>query len=431
MTGRIVWCIVWYGSTRLQNYKSPAKTTLPPASPKMKRKAPRCPGFGGMHAASSNVTSVAFQCVVLIWVFSPSLTTAWSTCAGCSFSRSNARQRRSMQLHRHEHSIANGAVTELSSDNTTVNRQSASAANTKTNRSKHTLHLISLPPTDDAFTKSGELLVRKCWKWKDSVLGDGRDYFIPRPRALKAFHALFVGMMIDITALAGIVDVTLTLPLPSSEGEQSDIRLTNVVSMHDSLFQSLAENSFLERFAIEECVVLSNCARLDILLVLKNIRETGTEAPTCSPSRPDISVADNLDSRKNTIEIADTAARYAVAYILHHQINVRRSKGATLLERTGLSSWLDLPGVIQPPTATSSITRDQSMHINQLSQRLISIADPQAISTHLCLVACGLAPRTNRPDREVIFRPYSSRDAREYQRRRTNARIHDRSVLLN
>jgi hypothetical protein len=275
-------------------------------------------------------------------------------------------------------------------------------------------------------------------------LGDGRDYFIPRPRALKAFHALFVGMIIDVTALAGIGDVKLTLPLPlplpSSEGEQSDIRLripfemhSNGASMHDSLFQSLAENSFSERFAIEECVVLSNCACLDILLVLNRIRETGTEAPTFfSPSRPEMSVADNLDLRmQNTTGIADIAARYAVAYILHHQINVRRSKGATLLERTGLSSWLDLPGLIQTSTATNSISRDQSMYINQLGQRLISIEDPQAISTHLCLVACGLAPRTNRPDREVIFRPYSSRDAREYQQRKTNACIHDRSVLLN
>ncbi len=346
-----------------------------------------------------------------------------------------------MQLHRRQHSTDNRVVvvTESSSENPTVNRQSSSAASTKTNRSKHTLHLLSLPPTDNAFTQPGEFLVRECWKWKDSVLGDGRDYFIPRPRSLKAFHAFFVGMIIDVTALAGIVDVKLTLPMQSSEDKQSDIRLripfeiySNVVSMHDSPFQSFAENSFSERFAIEECVVLSNCARLDILLVLKKIRETGTEAPTFSPSRPEMSVADNLDSRmQNTTAIADIAARYAVAYILHHQINARRSKGTTLLKRTGLSSWLDLPGLIQTSTATSSITRDQSMCINQLGQRLISIEDPQAISTHLCLVACGLAPRTNRPDREVIFRPYSSRDAREYQQRKTNACIHDRSVLLN
>mmetsp|Transcript_36456 Transcript_36456/g.59478 ORF Transcript_36456/g.59478 Transcript_36456/m.59478 type:complete len:227 (-) Transcript_36456:94-774(-) len=35
----------------------------------------------------------------------------------------------------------------------------------------------------------------------------------------------------------------------------------------------------------------------------------------------------------------------------------------------------------------------------------------QSISTHLSLIAGGLAPRPNRPDRAVLFRPYSSRDA--------------------
>jgi hypothetical protein len=37
-----------------------------------------------------------------------------------------------------------------------------------------------------------------------------------------------------------------------------------------------------------------------------------------------------------------------------------------------------------------------------------------AMCTHLSLVASRLSPRPNRPDREVVFRPYSSRDAREF-----------------
>lgn len=256
------------------------------------------------------------------------------------------------------------------------------------------------------------------------MLGDGRDYFIPRPRALKAFHSLFVGMIIDVTVLAGIVhDVTLTLPLSSSD--QSEIRLrlpleqcSNIASNHGSFFQLLPDLSFSERYVIEECVVLSNCARLDILLALKNIGKTNTEGPSFSPSRLERDSADDyfLDSRRQSItELAENiAVRYAVAYNLHQQINVRRSKGTTLLERTGLSSWLDLPGVvIETSTTTSSITQDQFTYINQLGQRLISLEGPHAISTHLCLIACGLAQRMNRPDREVIFRPYSSRDARE------------------
>lgn len=359
-----------------------------------------------MKGASSNALS-ALPCVVLVVIMMTrlSLSTAWTwttTTTRFSYSRCINHEGQTRQLlHGHVSSTTNGVIADSLSDGTVINQESSPAAMAK---QKHTLHLLSLPPTDDAFTKPGEFLVRECWKWKDSALGDGRDYFIPRPRALKAFQALFVGMIIDVAALDGIIDLTLTLPLPLTEEKQSDLRLrlplenySAGASMHDSMLISSAQHSLSERFTIEECVVLSNCARLDVLLVLNNIQ------------RPI-----NLDSSANNrTEITAIAARYAVAYNLNQQIHARRSKGTTLLERTGLSSWLDLPGVIDTSTATSSITQDQSTYVNQLGQRLISIEGPQAISTHLCLVACGLAPRTNRPDREVIFRPYSSRDARK------------------
>ena len=392
-----------------------------------------------MSEASCNVALVAFQCVILILVSGLTHSTAWSTSTckhyGHSYRYSLHNEwLRSRRLHGGRSSSSTiGVIAESSSEVATANGQSQSsssfAAKTTTHQSKHTLHLLSLPPTDDAFTKQGEFLVRECWKWKDSVLGDGRDYFIPRPRALKAFHSLFVGMIIDVTAHAGIVTATLTLPFLLSEGGQSEIRLrlplerhsTNFASTHDSSFQASADDSFSERFAIDECVVLSNCARLDVLLVLKNM--------------PNDDNLVGVSTMHNITEIADIAARYAVAYNLLQQINSRRSKGTTLLERTGLSSWLDLPGIIETTTTTtSSITQKQFTEINQLGQRLMSIDGPHAISTHLCLVACGLAPRTNRPDREVIFRPYSSRDAREYQivgkSRNTFATIHYRSILI-
>ena len=396
-----------------------------------------------MREASCNVALVAFQCVILILVSGLTHSTAWSTstCKQYGYAYSyryryspHNEWQRSRRLHGgHSSSTTIGVIAESSSEVATANGQSQSsspfAAKTNTHQSKHTLHLLSLPPTDDAFTKQGEFLVRECWKWKDSVLGDGRDYFIPRPRALKAFHSLFVGMIIDVTAHAGIVTATLTLPFLLTEGGQSEIRLrlplelhsTNFASTHDSSFQSSADLSFSERFAIDECVVLSNCARLDVLLVLINM--------------PNDDNLVGVSTMHNITEIADIAARYAMAYNLHQQINSRRSKGTTLLERTGLSSWLDLPGVIETTTTTTSpITQKQFTEINQLGQRLISIDGPHAISTHLCLVACGLAPRTNRPDREVVFRPYSSRDAREYQivgkSRHTFATIHYRSILI-
>jgi len=52
-----------------------------------------------------------------------------------------------------------------------------------------TFHLLSLPPLSESSSK----IIRDVWKWKDIALGDGRDYFVPRPRALKALSDLLVG----------------------------------------------------------------------------------------------------------------------------------------------------------------------------------------------------------------------------------------------
>lgn len=109
-----------------------------------------------------------------------------------------------------------------------------------------------------------------------------------------------------------------------------------------------------------------------------------------------------------------TAAQYAVGYHLQRQILSQRSKTTSLLERAGLASWLDLPvGVALENDTTASRSPDgnQCTEICQLARRLTSLEGAHSISTHLSLIAGGLAPRPNRPDREVVFRPYSSRDA--------------------
>jgi len=284
---------------------------------------------------------------------------------------------------------------------------SDSISNKNIQSTKHTLHLISLPSKNDTYTLPGESLVRECWKWKDTALGDGRDYFVPRPRALKAFQTLFVGMEIIVItdgeeSDASILEIVLLLPSVSNDNVQSE---DNVVKIP----LDCSSNGFVDRemqqstsredtcshtFLIDECVTISNCARLDILIVLKKLKE------------------DNNGYMNQ--DIASTAASYAVAYNLQQQIDAQRSKSMSLLERSGLSSWLDLTDVVKTnQVLPNSITNNQLKEIYQLAQRLTSLEGASAISNHLCLVASGLAPRPNRPDREVIFRPYSSRDARE------------------
>ena len=51
---------------------------------------------------------------------------------------------------------------------------------------RHTTHLFSLQWTpDERISKP----VRDLWKWKDRVLGDGRDFFVPKPKTIKALQS--------------------------------------------------------------------------------------------------------------------------------------------------------------------------------------------------------------------------------------------------
>ena len=289
--------------------------------------------------------------------------------------------------------------------------------------SNHSLHIISLPPKNDTFALPGESLVRECWRWKDTALGDGRDYFVPRPRALKAFHSLFVGMEISLVSGIGTntnnagddlnVPLEVVLKLPSynyevgKNPEEVRIPLNDNMSMQQSPSNN-EFNSSSETFVVDECAALSNCARLDVILVLKRVKsQSGDER------------INNSTIMQNTILSQAgrmIAARYAVAYNLQQQIYSQRTKTTTLLERTGLTSWLDLPGAINiekknESPISNTLRQEQYTEIDRLSQRLTSLEGARFISTHLSLIAGGLAPRPNRPDREVIFRPYSSRDA--------------------
>jgi hypothetical protein len=90
------------------------------------------------------------------------------------------------------------------------------------------IYLLSLKwPEDDAsqISFSAQLSVRDIWKWKDRVLGDGRDFFVPKPRILQTLQEWIIQQ---------------TQPL------------------------------------VDECAILSNCARFEVLLVLSSSVTTTT-----------------------------------------------------------------------------------------------------------------------------------------------------------
>ena len=182
------------------------------------------------------------------------------------------------------------------------------------------IHLFSLKWTpDECISKP----VRDVWRWKDASLGDGRDFFVPKPKTIR------------------------------------------------SLQDYIIKNSQ----SIDECVVLSNCARLEIICV--------TKEQNANPS----------------LEIA----RCLAAQVFSNQ------NGRPQLLQSMLVQHLDLPHIaIDTNAEITSTCLEDSMAIDR---HWIHVRGCEEVCRHLCLVAAGIAPRPRRPDREVLFRPFSSRDS--------------------
>jgi hypothetical protein len=220
-----------------------------------------------------------------------------------------------------------------------------------------TILLVSLPPrTDDAGST-----VRRAWKWKDSALGDGRDYFVPRPRALRALNKLLVG---------------------------TTIRLVDCIDGHGGGDEGNKHKGEVEidcKHTIEECGVLSNCARLDFVLVV-------------SGSSNDSGGAVAAGRRA----VAEALACQLVSFGSIHQRNAALD---------GLASLLDLAGVVDECPTSIETNAEVADFANELDGVLVTVEGGKGVCRHLCEVACGFAERPSRPGRDVPFRPWSSRDA--------------------
>lgn len=206
-----------------------------------------------------------------------------------------------------------------------------------------TIHLVSFPPLLDDSPK----LIKDIWKWKDIVLGDGRDYFVPRPRALKALSDVIVG------------------------------------SSH-------------EGWVVEECAILSNCARMDILLSVNSCNRVSSQSTETSP-----------------VVIGKIVKEIVSSCIMHQleSFQSKRSQRSILVEN--ISSFLDLPGMVEVEKTPIKCTTTTETATNYLALEplLLHTHIQEDIVRHFCMVAAGLAPRPSRPNRSVVFRPFSSRDA--------------------
>ena len=241
------------------------------------------------------------------------------------------------------------------------------------NNNNHLLYLFSLPASNLLEQKNASssthapqnahaaLLVRRLWEWKDDTLGDGRDFFVPRPKTLAALNQL--------------------------------------------LRQQLQWKSW----RATECVVLSNCARFDVLVVVKAGKEIAEQEETL---------------------------RQALAYSLLQQYGYDKDQKQRQVKKLfSLPSslfdggdqpqrlWLHpspLPFVLCNDQMTTSSGHDHhptttltidSLDVKTVANSLESLEGPDTIARYLCRVATGLQAQGRRPDRQVVFRPFSSRDA--------------------
>jgi hypothetical protein len=244
----------------------------------------------------------------------------------------------------------------------------AAAATTETNgispkrRQQSKVILLSLqhPEWTGRFCKT----VAEVWRWKDAVLGDGRDFFVPRPKTLAALQQYLVS--------SSAADVVHQEPM------------------------------------IEAVVVLSNCARLELLLVISNINNNN----------------DSSHEQASSSSLQEAISHALLRQVWHVQ-GLRFGPPPLDWPASIVTEPATFPH--QNSSSSSSKDR-ADMLVQDLARHWKRYDTMPAILTHWCDVAAGMATRPNRPDRGGHrqddddrddedptrigpFRPFSSRDA--------------------
>ena len=186
--------------------------------------------------------------------------------------------------------------------------------------------------------------VRRLWEWKDTTLGDGRDFFVPKPKTLMALQQYLLE------------------------------NIPNLV----------------------ECSIISNCARLEVLCsysyspAFQEVEREGEE---------------RIEKQQNELLARDISECF-ITQLDHHRIASEKSNTWTKIVMQ-LPVNVDRPEYVltrKPPSV------DPMKPVSQYDSWWNVTEGPRAILTHVCKVSAGMGRRPRRPDRPVIFRPFSSRD---------------------
>ncbi len=220
---------------------------------------------------------------------------------------------------------------------------------------RHDVFLFSLKWTpDDRISKD----VRSLWKWKDSTLGDGRDFFVPKPKTLK--------------------------------------------KLQDHLLKYCT--------GLRECSILSNCARLEVLCTTSTARKSSSPCPSRSSNYTALEAPAAVACPPFEVQLLDD-----VSLCLASQMLYANSNAPSLWSQLLVPTQMDRPDAVLnldcPPTDMCN-DRDVLYDVQrELSKHWEIIRGPSDVLWHLCEVSAGMAARPRRPDRTTLFRPFSSRDA--------------------
>lgn len=218
-----------------------------------------------------------------------------------------------------------------------------------------------------------------------------------RPRAIRALSNLIVGKTLTATTNSGV------------SASEDQVEMGKV---------SYSENT-IQEWTIEEVSILSNCARLDLLL---SIGAGGSR-------KEQMTLEDTSSFDQATI--AEVATSFVASCLLQqmkwHQSQLLSSSSAdrsvsiaspSTVAWEGISSFLDLPGRIldtsqEESNVDSTATKDVNEEtVSLLASRLCLTHDIEDIIRHFSLIASGIALRPSSPNTPVKFRPFSSRGKR-------------------
>ena len=262
-----------------------------------------------------------------------------------------------------------------SSNDTTIQTMPSIEVPTQQQSIKY-MFLLSLQwsEIDNKNNESFSKMVYDIWKWKDMVLGDGRDYFLPKSNTLRALQKYIIQQT--------------NIEIPKSNVGQNTVA-----------------------YSLSECVILSNCARFEVMIVVDTVNVIDD---------------DNLEEMRHQFRqqlqdrVVSDLSLLLYAQVQSYNQNNRNSNNIF----ASTTSFMDRPDVIDmnamvtlhrndPNVITNGYnsSRDVTRQIQEMHKYWNVLSNVTDIISHLCDITVGIASRPRRPDRMVPFRPFSSRDA--------------------